>query len=136
MADQCMLGWILATLFVLFAIYCLVIKKKERGTKIKDLLESRSESVNCTATTNEECRSGNVSDADVIIVGAGVAGAALAHTLGKVFSFPAYSRQLNGEKQTFIYFPLVERLFENLKTFFFFSNLANCIKETHLKSLI
>ncbi|KAJ6939691.1 squalene monooxygenase SE1-like [Populus alba x Populus x berolinensis] len=82
MADQCMLGWILATLCVLFAIYCLVIKKKERGTK-KDLLESRRESVNCTATTNEECRSGNVSDADVIIVGAGVAGAALAHTLGK-----------------------------------------------------
>ncbi|KAJ6954797.1 hypothetical protein NC652_006291 [Populus alba x Populus x berolinensis] len=82
MADQCMLGWILATLFVLFAIYCLVIKKKERGTK-KDLLGSRRESVNCTATTNEECISGNVSDADVIIVGAGVAGAALAHTLGK-----------------------------------------------------
>ncbi|KAJ6730181.1 SQUALENE MONOOXYGENASE-RELATED [Salix viminalis] len=82
MADQCMQGWILATLSVLFATSFLLIKKKERGTK-KDLLESRSKSVNCTATTNEECRSGNFSDADVIIVGAGVAGAALAHTLGK-----------------------------------------------------
>ncbi|KAJ6335323.1 hypothetical protein OIU78_012035 [Salix suchowensis] len=83
MADQCMQGWILATLSVLFATCCLLIKKKERGTK-KDLLESRSKSVNCTAATNEECRSGNFSDADVIIVGAGVAGAALAHTLGKM----------------------------------------------------
>ncbi|KAJ6685771.1 SQUALENE MONOOXYGENASE [Salix purpurea] len=83
MADQCMQGWILATLSVLFATCCLLIKKKERGTK-KDLLESRSKSVNCTATANEECISGIFSDADVIIVGAGVAGAALAHTLGKM----------------------------------------------------
>ena len=100
-----MQGWILATLSVLFVTYCLLIKKKERGTKT-DLLESRSKSVNCTATTNEECRSGNFSDADVIIVGAGVAGAALAHTLGKVFSFPALSWQLNGWKQTLILFSI------------------------------
>ncbi|KAJ6930255.1 squalene monooxygenase SE1-like [Populus alba x Populus x berolinensis] len=82
MADQCMPGWILAALFGLSAIYYLVTKKKEQRAN-KDLLEARSESVNSIATTSGECRSSNVSDVDVIIVGAGVAGAALAHTLGK-----------------------------------------------------
>ncbi|KAJ6681911.1 SQUALENE MONOOXYGENASE-RELATED, partial [Salix koriyanagi] len=82
MADQCIPGCILAALFGLSAIYYLVIKKKGQRAN-KDLLEARSESVNSIATTSGECRSSNVSDVDVIIVGAGVAGAALAHTLGK-----------------------------------------------------
>ncbi|KAG5245754.1 squalene epoxidase [Salix suchowensis] len=82
MADQCIPGCILAALFGLSSVYYLVIKKKGQRAN-KDLLEARSESVNSIATTSGECRSSNVSDVDVIIVGAGVAGAALAHTLGK-----------------------------------------------------
>ncbi|KAB5557020.1 hypothetical protein DKX38_007929 [Salix brachista] len=85
MADQCIPGCILAALFGLSAIYYLVIKKKGQRAN-KDLLEARRESVNSIATTSGECRSSNVSDVDVIIVGAGVAGAALAHTLGKKFN--------------------------------------------------
>ena len=86
MADQCIPGCILASLFGLSAIYYLVIKKKGQRAN-KDLLEARSESVNSIATTSGECRSSNVSDVDIIIVGAGVAGAAFAHALGKVFTF-------------------------------------------------
>lgn len=37
-----------------------------------------------TGTDSAECGNRKESDADVIVVGAGVAGAALAHTLGKV----------------------------------------------------
>lgn len=78
-----MAGWILASALGLFGLFYLVAKKKDASNR-RALLESRSESVKSIATTNGECRSDNSSDADVIIVGAGVAGSALAHTLGKV----------------------------------------------------
>jgi hypothetical protein len=126
MADQCMPGWILATLFGLSAIYYLVTKKKEQRAN-KDLLEARSESVNSIATTSGECRSSNVSDVDVIIVGAGVAGAALAHTLGKVFSFLLLHLLGNQteKKELLFYFSLDNRLFQTLG--FFIVYLANFI---------
>jgi squalene monooxygenase len=80
MVDQSLLGWILAPVLGLLAIYTLVVKKNRVGVSS----ETRGECVKSVATTtNGECRSGN-SDIDVIIVGAGVAGAALAHTLAKV----------------------------------------------------
>ncbi|XP_062164264.1 squalene monooxygenase SE1-like [Alnus glutinosa] len=79
MVDQSLLGWILAPVLGLLAIYTLVAKKNRVGVSS----ETRGECVKSVATTtNGECRSGN-SDIDVIIVGAGVAGAALAHTLAK-----------------------------------------------------
>lgn len=82
MVDQYTLGGILASVFALVAIYTLVAKKKKNNNR-RDSPNARSESVNGVATAKGECRSTN-SDADVIVVGAGVAGAALAHTLGKV----------------------------------------------------
>ena len=80
--DQYALGAIVVSVFALVvAIYSFVAAKKKVAG------EARTEaSVNCVAAAaaNGECRSANAADADVIIVGAGVAGAALAHTLGKV----------------------------------------------------
>ena len=81
--DQYALGAIVVSVFALVvAIYSFVAAKKKVAG------EARTEaSVNCVAAAaaaNGECRSANAADADVIIVGAGVAGSALAHTLGKV----------------------------------------------------
>ena len=79
--DQYALGAIVVSVFALFlAIYSFVAAKKKVAG------EARTEAVNCVAAAaaNGECRSANAADADVIIVGAGVAGSALAHTLGKV----------------------------------------------------
>ncbi|KAJ8762563.1 hypothetical protein K2173_008002 [Erythroxylum novogranatense] len=78
MADQCVLAWIFASAVALFAVVRHLTAKKRDGFR-----PGSSQVVNSVATTNGECRSGDASDADVIIVGAGVAGAALAHTLGK-----------------------------------------------------
>ncbi|KAK9997205.1 hypothetical protein SO802_021891 [Lithocarpus litseifolius] len=80
--DQYALGAIVISIFVLVvAIYSFFIAKK------KVVGEARTKAVNCVAaaaaTINEECRSANAANANVIIVGAGVAGSALAHTLGK-----------------------------------------------------
>lgn len=84
--DQYALGAIVVSAFALVvAIYSFVAAKKKVAG------EARTEAVNCVAAAtatataaNGECRSANAADADVIIVGAGVAGSALAHTLGKV----------------------------------------------------
>jgi hypothetical protein len=80
MVDQSLFGWIFASVLGLVAIYNLVAKKNRVGVSS----EARSEGMKSfTTTTKGECRSGN-GDVDVIIVGAGVAGGALAHTLAKV----------------------------------------------------
>lgn len=77
MADQTLLASILALLFGFAVLYRLVSKKNG---------ETESESLAVTTSTTIISRSKNGADvdADIIIVGAGVAGAALAHTLGKV----------------------------------------------------
>nr|XP_023872649.1 squalene monooxygenase-like [Quercus suber]POE85634.1 squalene monooxygenase [Quercus suber] len=78
--DHYALGAIFVSVFALVvAIYSFVAAKKKVAG------EARTEAVNCVAAAaaNGECRSANAADADVIIVGAGVAGSALAHTLGK-----------------------------------------------------
>ena len=81
--DQYTLGAIVVFVFTLVvAIYSFVTVKK------KVAREAWTKAVNCITTTvaatNKECRSANAADADVIIVGAGIAGSALAHTLDKV----------------------------------------------------
>ena len=70
--DQYALGAIVVLIFALIvAIYSFIAAKKKVAG------EARIEAVNCVvavaATTNGECRSANVADADLIIVGASVA---------------------------------------------------------------
>lgn len=74
------LGSLVASVMAMGLLYNLLAKRNGRG-------EGNAAATTTTTTTTEisgECRSKNDADADVIIVGAGVAGAALAHTLGKV----------------------------------------------------
>ncbi|KAG7966475.1 hypothetical protein I3843_08G053600 [Carya illinoinensis] len=80
MVDPYALGWSFASVLMgLVALYILVDKKNRSRVSS----ETRSEGVErVTTITRGECRSTD-GDADVIIVGAGVAGSALAHTLGK-----------------------------------------------------
>nr|POE81600.1 metalloendoproteinase 1-mmp [Quercus suber] len=80
--DQYALGAIVISVFTLVvAIYSFVAAKKKVAG------EERTKAMNCviaaTAATNGECRSANVSDADIFIVGAGVACSTLTHTLSK-----------------------------------------------------
>ncbi|KAM1289267.1 hypothetical protein ACFX13_016916 [Malus domestica] len=82
MADQYLLGWIFATVLgVVFLYRALAKRSDEKGRGLVEE-ENRSECVKSVMVSNGECRSTD-GDVDVIIVGAGVAGAALAHTLGK-----------------------------------------------------
>uniref|UniRef100_A0A5B7BNB0 squalene monooxygenase n=1 Tax=Davidia involucrata TaxID=16924 RepID=A0A5B7BNB0_DAVIN len=68
--------------FVLLHILRRRTKKNKRDDhKATSAFEIRNDCVR--SSTNGECRSGDGHESDVIIVGAGVAGAALAHTLGK-----------------------------------------------------
>lgn len=78
--DQYLLGWILASVLGLIAVYSTVAKSRSNR---RALLPERSECLKSVTVSNPaECRSAE-DDVDVIIVGAGVAGSALAHTLGK-----------------------------------------------------
>ncbi|RDX66123.1 hypothetical protein CR513_55144 [Mucuna pruriens] len=80
MLDPYVIGWILCSVLSLFALYSLTFA----GTSHRPSPEKRTELSETVTTTAGECRSENSNgDTDVIIVGAGVAGAALAHTLGK-----------------------------------------------------
>lgn len=76
--DQCSLGWILASVLGVVAVYILFGKKNCGGSNGR-----RRDSLKNIATTNGDCKSSS-SDGDIIIVGAGVAGSALAYTLAKV----------------------------------------------------
>ncbi|CAL1395696.1 unnamed protein product [Linum trigynum] len=81
-----LLGWILASLLGLLGVYVYsVATRNAEANRRRVVSEGRSDSVRNLTTTKEERRSGGDAndDADIIIVGAGVAGAALAHTLGK-----------------------------------------------------
>ncbi|KAK6939757.1 Squalene epoxidase [Dillenia turbinata] len=88
MVDQYIGSAIIASLLAFIFLYILNLKKK-RNQRRRDSMQTtmammRDECVKSTITTADECRSKNGDDAvDVIIVGAGVAGSALAHTLGK-----------------------------------------------------
>lgn len=89
MADHYLLGWILASVLGLFAFYYMVylVVRREEENNRRAFSEQRSDSVKTIPATNGERRSDDDCHVDVIIVGAGVAGSALAHTLGKVILF-------------------------------------------------
>lgn len=93
--DQYLLGWILASVLGLIAV-------AKSWSNRRALLAERSECVKSVTVSNAaECRSAE-DDVDVIIVGAGVAGSALAHTLGKVlYCFPLFIFSVN--KLTYIF---------------------------------
>ncbi|RDX70242.1 hypothetical protein CR513_50536, partial [Mucuna pruriens] len=77
MVDPYVLGWIICTVLTLLALRTLLFTPNNRCGS------SETAAQNIT-TAAGECRSSNRDgDLDVIIVGAGVAGSALAHTLGK-----------------------------------------------------
>ncbi|KAG2698882.1 hypothetical protein I3760_07G168400 [Carya illinoinensis] len=80
MVDQYALGLILTSVLGFVVLLYNLMAKKNRSRVSS---EARSEGVQTVTTSiNGECRSIE-GDVDVIIVGAGVAGSALAHTLGK-----------------------------------------------------
>ncbi|KAK2398718.1 Squalene epoxidase 1 [Trifolium repens] len=79
--DLYLLGWILSSILSLFALYSLIYDGK-RNCDVTEKVNQRVDSVNSTDAGEIKSEKLN-GDADVIIVGAGVAGAALAYTLGK-----------------------------------------------------
>ncbi|CAL1361379.1 unnamed protein product [Linum trigynum] len=84
--SSSLLGWILPSILGLLGVYFYFAARRNAETnRRRALSEESSDSVRNLTTTKGEHRSGGDAnaDADVIIVGAGVAGAALAHTLGK-----------------------------------------------------
>ncbi|KAK8528380.1 hypothetical protein V6N12_074910 [Hibiscus sabdariffa] len=80
MPDSYLLGLILISMMTLAAL-CRIVSKRRKVNGIAS--STRTESLKSVPTIDGECRSANGYDTDIIIVGAGVAGAALAHTLGK-----------------------------------------------------
>lgn len=84
MTHPYVLAWISVFVTTLLALCGVVLKRR----KVNRISSARTESVTSVSAVDGECRSADGCDTDVIIVGAGVAGSALAHTLGKVlFSF-------------------------------------------------
>ncbi|KAK7351251.1 hypothetical protein VNO77_10559 [Canavalia gladiata] len=80
MVDPYVLGWIICSMVSLVALRKLVSARKNRCAS-SEVAARCAENI---TTTAGECRSSNRDgNVDVIIVGAGVAGSALAHTLGK-----------------------------------------------------
>lgn len=82
--DQLVIAFVCASVVGFILIYASFVTKNARKVVPAGAGNSNGKSSSITTTTtciNGECRSED--DADVIIVGAGVAGAALAHTLGK-----------------------------------------------------
>ncbi|KAK4751461.1 hypothetical protein SAY87_004943 [Trapa incisa] len=77
MADHYALGWILASLLALFALFRLFARGKRDGGS-----PAGSECVKSAVTSHWDSGSAD-SNADIVIVGAGVAGSALAYSLGK-----------------------------------------------------
>ncbi|KAK0576833.1 hypothetical protein LWI29_024017 [Acer saccharum] len=89
MADQYTWGLILGAVVGLVALYNLGLLAvynfvmKNKSDEDADLLRTRSSAAKTASAVNGEFGSNAAGESDVIIVGAGVAGAALAHTLGK-----------------------------------------------------
>ena len=78
MMDPYALGWIVCSLITIVALYNFVFYRQIRSKKTTP---TTTENI---TTDAGECRSLNPNgDVDIIIVGAGVAGSALAYTLGK-----------------------------------------------------
>ncbi|XP_035547378.1 squalene epoxidase 3-like [Juglans regia] len=77
--DQQVLWTFFGSLFGFFLLYTLCCNANKRKLKNKDFPKECAH----RSFTDEECRPMDVSDAEVIIVGAGVAGSALAYALGR-----------------------------------------------------
>ncbi|CAA7027851.1 unnamed protein product [Microthlaspi erraticum] len=79
--GQCILGTFLASLFAFVLLYVLRrssnVEKSNRSKKNRGLVVAQNDDLSRNLATEDD------SGIDVIIVGAGVAGAALAYTLGK-----------------------------------------------------
>ncbi|XP_052203718.1 squalene monooxygenase SE1-like [Diospyros lotus] len=84
MLDQYLLASLFAAVLGLAVLSNLFRKRNGRGQSTA-AASTASATTTTTTVVNGECRrrNGGSDDVDVIIVGAGVAGAALAHTLGK-----------------------------------------------------
>lgn len=80
--DLILLGSVLVAVFGFFLFYHYGLLRKNE----KNWSPEKGNSAATTVIDEGECRSRDGGD-DVIIVGAGVAGAALAHTLGRVMLF-------------------------------------------------
>lgn len=80
MENQFVLGGALASCLLLVFVLCRFAEKKKKFSGSRGANSSRFAEV----SENGKCESDDVEDAEIIIVGAGVAGAALAYTLGKV----------------------------------------------------
>ncbi|KAK4271364.1 hypothetical protein QN277_020068 [Acacia crassicarpa] len=79
MEDQYVLGAVLASCLLLVFVLCRFAEKKKKFSGSRGAKGSRFAEI----SENGKCESDDVEDAEIIIVGAGVAGAALAYTLGK-----------------------------------------------------
>ncbi|XP_041025692.1 squalene epoxidase 3-like [Juglans microcarpa x Juglans regia] len=77
--DQRVLWTFFGSVFGFFLLYTLCCNTNKRKLKNKDFPKECAH----RSFTDEECRPMDVSDAEVIIVGAGVAGSALAYALGR-----------------------------------------------------
>nr|AUD09558.1 squalene epoxidase 1 [Ononis spinosa] len=78
MVDPYAVGWIICSLTTIVALYNFVFYRQNRSDKT-----TPTTTENITTATGD-CRSLNPNgDVDIVIVGAGVAGSALAYTLGK-----------------------------------------------------
>nr|BBE15483.1 squalene epoxidase [Polygala tenuifolia] len=82
MLDPHTFAWIFGSVICFVALYYLVLPFKNQRVSFEHASNYLDNSI---TTTAGECRSSEskAKDVDIIIVGAGVAGAALAHTLGK-----------------------------------------------------
>lgn len=81
--QQYLFGGIIASLLGLFFVLSLLHEKKRKKKKNENASSIEFQSSSEKISGGGECRSDG-SATDVIIVGAGVAGSALAYTLGKV----------------------------------------------------
>lgn len=93
--DQYVWETILAVALGFVAAYGILVRNA--NARRKSAAEDREPHSATTTAIDGKCRSKNsaADDVDVIIVGAGVAGAALAHTLGEVsLIFPCLCRRM------------------------------------------
>lgn len=85
MAEPYILGVVIATLLG-FAVLFFLCKTKKQGNQATKFTAQPNESVNITKEVITQSQPEIAGKVDIVIVGAGVAGAALACTLGKVVS--------------------------------------------------
>lgn len=86
MDNKYIAGTFFASVFGSLVVYILRLRSSQLKSKQKAHANGPGFEIQSDQMAVDKCRSGKESDTDVIIVGAGVVGAALSHTLGKVES--------------------------------------------------